>query len=205
MDIRIEQLDFCYGEHPVFENFSMEIAQGETLCLMGESGCGKTTLLSLLTGRLAPSSGKISGIKTQRIGMVFQENRLCEDFSAKVNVKIACSRGCYRFLPGKNHSVEDEILRHLSAVGLKDAADKKVSALSGGMKRRVAIVRAVLSDSDILLMDEPFKGLDETTKQQVLSYLLKEKGERTLIVVTHDAAEARALGGRVVQLHRRPS
>lgn len=188
MDIRIEHLSFSYGEHQIFDDFNLTIAEGETLCLMGESGCGKTTLLSLLSGINHPSAGTITGMEEKKIGMVFQEDRLCEDFSAKVNVKIACSRE------------KEEILRHLEAVGLKDAADKKVSALSGGMKRRVAIVRAILSDSDILLMDEPFKGLDGATKEQVISYLLKEKRGRTLLVVTHDAADAEALGGRIAAL-----
>ncbi len=188
MDIRIEHLSFGYGGHQIFDNFNLTIAEGETLCLMGESGCGKTTLLSLLSGIKLPSAGTITGMEEKKFGMVFQENRLCEDFSAKVNVKIACSRE------------KEEILRHLEAVGLKDAADKKVSALSGGMKRRVAIVRAILSDSDILLMDEPFKGLDEATKEQVISYILKEKRGRTLLVVTHDAGDAEALGGRIAAL-----
>lgn len=197
MGIRIEQLNFSYGEHQIFCDFSMEASDGDTVCIMGESGCGKTTLLCLLTGQLTPDSGVISGVKNQRISMVFQENRLCEDFSARVNVKLGCARGCY---PDHQPPTEDKILAHLSAVGLSETAAQKVSELSGGMKRRVAIVRALLSDSGLLLMDEPFKGLDAATKQQVISYVLREKGSRTLLLVTHDAGEAEAVGGKILRL-----
>lgn len=197
MDIKIEHLGFRYGEREVFTDFSMEVPDGAILCLMGESGCGKTTLLRLLSGRLTACAGRITGTDGQRISMVFQEDRLCEDFSAKVNVKLGCSRGCY-----PNHAPVSEaaVLAHLDAVGLSDMSDKRVSELSGGMKRRVAIVRAVLSDSDLLLMDEPFTGLDSATKQQVIRYVLREKGGRTLLAVTHDADEAAALGGTILRL-----
>lgn len=197
MDIKLEHLDFCFGEHRVFADFSMEVPGGTTLCLMGESGCGKTTLLRLLSGLLAPCSGKITGAGEQRISMVFQEDRLCGDFSAKVNVRLGCCRGCY---PNHTPVSESRVLAHLDAVGLSDAADRRVSELSGGMKRRVAIVRAVLSDSDLLLMDEPFTGLDAATRQQVIRYVLQEKGKRTLLAVTHNAEEAAALGGAILHL-----
>lgn len=197
MDIKIEHLGFRFGEREVFTDFSMDVPGGAILCLMGESGCGKTTLLRLLSGRLTACAGRISGTHGQRISMVFQEDRLCEDFSAKVNVKLGCCRGCY-----PNHAPVSEaaVLAHLDAVGLSDMSDKRVSELSGGMKRRVAIVRAVLSDSDLLLMDEPFTGLDAATKQQVIRYVLREKCGRTLLVVTHDADEAAALGGTIIRL-----
>lgn len=197
MDIKIEHLGFCFGEREVFTDFSMDVPGGAILCLMGESGCGKTTLLRLLSGRLKACAGRITGTDGQRISMVFQEDRLCEDFSAKVNVKLGCCRGCY-----PNHAPVSEatVLAHLDAVGLSDMSDKRVSELSGGMKRRVAIVRAVLSDSDLLLMDEPFTGLDAATKQQVIRYVLREKCGRTLLVVTHDADEAAALGGTIIRL-----
>lgn len=197
MDIKIEHLGFRYGEREVFTDFSMDVPGGAILCLMGESGCGKTTLLRLLSGRLTACAGRISGTHGQRISMVFQEDRLCEDFSAKVNVKLGCCRGCY-----PNHAPVSEaaVLAHLDAVGLSDMSDKRVSELSGGMKRRVAIARAVLSDSDLLLMDEPFTGLDAATKQQVIRYVLREKGGRTLLAVTHDAGEAAALGGTIIRL-----
>lgn len=197
MDIKIEHLGFRFGEREVFTDFSMDVPGGAILCLMGESGCGKTTLLRLLSGRLTARAGKITGTDGQRISMVFQEDRLCEDFSAKVNVKLGCCRGCY-----PNHAPVNEaaVLAHLDAVGLSDMSDKRVSELSGGMKRRVAIVRAVLSDSDLLFMDEPFTGLDAATKQQVIRYVLREKGGRTLLTVTHDADEAAALGGTIIRL-----
>ena len=197
MDIKIEHLGFRYGEREIFTDFSMEVPGGAILCIMGESGCGKTTLLRLLSGRLTACAGRITGTDGKRISAVFQEDRLCEDFSAKVNVKLGCSRGSY-----PNHAPVSEaaVLAHLDAVGLSDVSDQRVSELSGGMKRRVAIVRAVLSDSDLLFMDEPFTGLDDATKQQVIRYILREKGRRTLLAVTHDADEAAALGGTIIRL-----
>lgn len=196
MDIKIEHLDFSYGEHKIFSDFSMEVPNGATLCLMGESGCGKTTLLRLLSGQLS-ASGTIRGVRGQRISMVFQEDRLCEDFSAKVNVRLGCCRGCY---PNRTPVSDSAVLAHLDAVGLSDVSGRQVSELSGGMRRRVAIARAVLSDSDLLLMDEPFTGLDAATRQQVIRYVLREKGKRTLLAVTHDAKEATALGGAILRL-----
>lgn len=197
MDIIVEHLNYSFGEHTVFSDFSMRIPEGAAACIMGASGCGKTTLLRLLTGQLTDYSGTILGMERRRCSVVFQDDLLCEDFSAKVNIKLACSRGCY---PDHSAPTEKSIRTHLASVGLADIADKPVSQLSGGMKRRVAIVRAMLSDSSLLLMDEPFKGLDEATRQQVIRYVMNEKGNRTLIAVTHDPDEAQALGCTVIRL-----
>ncbi len=193
MGIVIEGLNFSYENQCVFSNFGLEIADQETLCIMGESGCGKTTLLKLLTGSLAPQSGTIHGMDGKRIGMVFQENRLCEDFTAALNVKLGCNRKWNR---AQRAAIEEQ----LALVGLEEAANRKVSELSGGMKRRVAIVRAMMSDSEILIMDEPLKGLDEKTKEMVITYIERHVGERTLLLVTHDKREVERFGGKLCVL-----
>lgn len=193
MGIIVEGLNFSYDNQRVFSNFGLEIADHETLCIMGESGCGKTTLLKLLTGNLIPQSGQIRGMAGKRIGMVFQENRLCEDFTVALNVKLGCD---------KNWDKERKVTiqEHLAKVGLEEVADRKVSELSGGMKRRVAIVRAIMSDSEILIMDEPLKGLDVRTKEMVTSYIKEHVGKKTLILVTHDKREVEQFEGKLCVL-----
>lgn len=208
MNIEILHIDFHYdriydkiseetGEiqhQQIFKDFSYTITEGDIHCVMGASGCGKTTLLKLLTGQLIPESGSIKGMEHRHISMVFQENRLCEDFSAETNIKLGCGRGYF------GSYTEADIKKHLAEVGLGDAMGKKVSELSGGMKRRVSIVRAMLSESDMLLMDEPLKGLDETTKREVLAYIKRYRGNRTMLVVTHDRKEMENFGGNLLQL-----
>lgn len=189
-DINIEHLAFSYGEKSIFTDFSLRIPAGEITCLMGASGCGKTTFLRLLTGELLPERGKIPGNSKRSIGMVFQENRLCEDFTAIGNLRLVTGK----------HFPKEEIKKHLKAVGLEDFADKKAAEFSGGMKRRLAIIRAMLSDSEILILDEPFQGLDDSMRQQVISYLRNYRNGRTMLVVTHEQDDVSALGGGLVVL-----
>ncbi len=207
MDIELKHIDFAYGtegdagkraagKRQIFADFSYLLREGEILCVMGASGCGKTTLLKLLTGQLRPQCGLIRGMERREISMVFQENRLCEEFSAETNVRLGCGRGYF------GGSGRADIGRHLSEVGLCEAADKKVCSFSGGMKRRVAIVRALMSESDLLLMDEPLKELDAATKKAVTAYIKKYRGNRTTVIVTHDAKEAGAFGGKLLVLDK---
>lgn len=205
MSIKLHNLVFGYEEQSVLKNLSMEIADGETWCIMGESGCGKTTLLGILTGRLKPDTGRIEGITGKRISMVFQENRLMEEFSAENNILLGCDRGFYPFHGvdaghWKKAEKRKHIEAHLKQVGLEEYGKEKVWNLSGGMKRRVAIVRAMMSDSDILVMDEPFQGLDEENRRKVIAYIRRYKGERTLLLVTHEKDDAQLLGGKLFQM-----
>ncbi len=207
MDIELVHIDFAYqiggkaaeraaGSGKIFDDFSYLLREGEILNVMGASGCGKTTLLKLLTGQLKPQRGRIRGIERKEISMVFQENRLCEDFSAETNVRLGCGRG---YFSGCDQS---DIGRHLLEVGLDEASDKKVSSFSGGMKRRVAIVRALMSESKLLLMDEPLKELDAASKEEAIAYIKKYRGNRTTVIVTHDAEEAGAFGGELLVLDK---
>ena len=205
MSIRLYNLEFNYKDQTVITDLSLEIADGGILCVMGESGCGKTTLLGILTGRLKPKNGEIQGISGKRIGMVFQENRLLEEFSAESNILLGCDRGFYPFDGGdsrhwKKAEKRKHIDEHLRMVGLEEASKEKVKNLSGGMKRRVAIVRAMMSDCDILVMDEPFQGLDEKNRRKAIAYIRQYKGERTLLLVTHEKEDAQRLGGVLFQM-----
>ena len=159
----------------------------------GRSGCGKTTLLAVLLGLLRPDGGTVSGFRQP--SAVFQEDRLLPFLSAEKN--IAVTAGC----------TEAEAGEALLSVGF-DAADrgKRAFELSGGMARRVAIVRAMLAPGDAVLLDEPFKGLDERTRAQVVRFVCENRRGRTMVVVTHDPRDAEALhAAHTVQMGGQPA
>lgn len=175
MDIVISGISKKYGGNVVFEDFSARIEKNKTTFITGPSGCGKTTLINMLMGLINPDSGSISGVPALK-SAVFQEDRLCETFNAVSNVRMVCDKRI-------KNSV---IIEHLERVGLKGSLSKPVAEFSGGMKRRVAIVRAVMAKSEILFLDEPFKGLDSENKKLVMEYLEENTREKTVIMVTHD-------------------
>lgn len=188
MDIIIKDLYKSYGENKVLESLDAVIEKGRITCLMGPSGEGKTTLLNIIMGLEKADSGVIENLPHNK-SAVFQEDRLCESFSAFTNVKIVSDR-----------LADQTIIAHLKQVGLGEAVNQKVSTLSGGQKRRVALVRAILTEKDVLFLDEPFKGLDEDTKKIVTDYLLNNTADTTVIMVTHDIDEAESLGAKVLNL-----
>lgn len=181
--IRIRNLEKAYGEEPVIKGFTYEMAPGGHYCLMAPSGGGKTTLLRLLAGMEMPDKGTIEGAPGQ-IGMVFQEDRLCEEFDTITNVMI-CAKGLDR------EKVFEEACRILPA----DSLHKPVRELSGGMRRRCVILRAMLSRPDILIMDEPFAGLDEENRRKTAAYILENLQGRTLLVTSHREEESILLDG----------
>ena len=189
MDIVMENLTKSYGEKLALPPFSARVGSGEIVCLLGQSGCGKTTLLRLLLGLEAPTGGTVTGLPDRR-SAVFQEDRLCPAFSAVTNVSLALGR----------QVPKEEIVSLLKELGLSDALTKPVRELSGGMQRRVAIARSLLAPADLFLMDEPFKGLDEDTKKQVMDTVLKRTKGKTLLVVTHDPEEANYLNSRIIHM-----
>jgi NitT/TauT family transport system ATP-binding protein len=158
---------------------------------MGPSGCGKTTLLNILMGFIAQDSGSIEGLPKLK-SAVFQEDRLCEGFNALTNIRIVTGR-----------RLPDEVIKeHLSRLGLAESMNLPVSQLSGGMKRRAALARAILADGEIIFLDEPFKGLDAATKYKTIEYLKENVKKKTLITVTHDEEETKLLGSRIIKMHR---
>lgn len=188
-DLTIRNVTKSFGEKAVLRGVSMTVQAGETVSIMGPSGCGKTTLLNLIAGLIQPDGGKILGVP-QRISAVFQEDRLCEAFTAVSNLRLVTGR-----------HVPDALLRaHLERLGLADDADRPVRELSGGMKRRVAIARAVVYGGELFLLDEAFKGLDDRTKELAMDYVRSETAGKTVVSVTHDRAEAERLGGRLIQM-----
>lgn len=189
----VENLTVQYGGTAVLENFSAEFPDGGVTAVSGRSGCGKTTLLAVLLGLLRPDGGTVSGFRQP--SAVFQEDRLLPFLSAEKN--IAVTAGC----------TEAEAGEALLSVGF-DAADrgKRAFELSGGMARRVAIVRAMLAPGDAVLLDEPFKGLDERTRAQVVRFVCENRRGRTMVVVTHDPRDAEALhAAHTVQMGGQPA
>lgn len=190
---KVENLTVQYGGTAVLENFSAEFPDGGVTAVSGRSGCGKTTLLAVLLGLLRPDGGTVSGFRQP--SAVFQEDRLLPFLSAEKN--IAVTAGC----------TESEAGEALLSVGF-DAADrgKRAFELSGGMARRVAIVRAMLAPGDAVLLDEPFKGLDERTRAQVVRFVCENRRGRTMVIVTHDPRDAEALhAAHTVQMGGQPA
>ena len=192
MGVEIRNLTKCFGTKTVLDNYSLSIADGENIAIMGESGSGKTTLLNIIAGLVVPDSGEIYGIDEKKISFVFQEDRLAESFTVYRNIKLACGKKITKQI------VSDALIK----IGL-DASliNSKVNTLSGGMKRRVSIIRALLCESDILLLDEPTKGLDEQNKRLVVDYILASSVNKTVLWVTHDEDEAKYVSGRIITIN----
>lgn len=207
-DVIVKNLKKSFGEKQVLRDFSAVFKAGETTTVMGSSGCGKTTLLNLFMGFLSPDSGEISGIPDRK-SAVFQEDRLCEAFHAVANIRMVMENPSGRAGKGPfggnsdQKALQEEIEGHLRSLGIdEDCFYKPVREFSGGMKRRVAIARAVLFGGDILFLDEPFKGLDGDTKKLAISYVKEHTKGRTVIFVTHDREEAAQMGGSLIRMDR---
>ncbi|MBQ9195960.1 MAG: ABC transporter ATP-binding protein [Clostridia bacterium] len=182
--------DICksYDGKQVLRHVSLTLSPGIT-CLMGASGRGKTTLLRILLGLETPDAGQIEGVP-DRIAVQFQEDRLMETLTVGCNLKAALGRD---YDAGKAE-------RCLAALVMPGCLSLSVSSLSGGMKRRVSLARAMLYPAPLLVLDEPFQGLDEATRQAAIAAVRQSAKGRTALVVTHDARDCENLGGRLVEL-----
>lgn len=187
--IRIHDLTKSFGEKCLFR--SLELTVESPVVLWAPSGWGKTTLLRILMELELPTSGTVQGVG--RVSAVFQEDRLCPQLTAVENVALV--------LPGNSRQYSGRILQDLQALGMdKKAACLPVRRLSGGQKRRVALLRALWAQSDTLLLDEPFTGMDPDTMQKAAALLKQRCGGRNVLLATHDRDAIRALGWQVVEL-----
>lgn len=188
-DICIRNITKSYGEKTVFKNLNLKIESGKITCIMAPSGAGKTTLLRMMMGLEKPDRGSIVGLSEKRFSAVFQEERLCEGMTAAGNIRLV------------NPSLTaDQIRNELQRLGMYDCENQPVSELSGGMRRRVSILRALLAEYDVLFMDEPFKGLDSALKKDVIASVMEKTVGKTVIVVTHDRSEADLLRAEIINL-----
>jgi NitT/TauT family transport system ATP-binding protein len=182
------------------DKMSLTVARGEFVCLVGASGCGKSTLLSIIAGLDTATAGQVE-TGGQRVSMMFQEPALFPWLTAERNVELALRA---RRVPKAQRRQRAAEL--LDTVRLTGFGDKRPHELSGGMRQRVAMARALAQDSDVLLMDEPFGALDAMTRDLLHDELERICAERSLTVlfVTHNVREAARLGDRVVVLSSRP-
>jgi phospholipid/cholesterol/gamma-HCH transport system ATP-binding protein len=211
--IQVEDLHKAFGSQIVLNGVGLEVREGETVAVMGRSGTGKSVLLKVLIGLQPPDSGtvsihgrKVSDLETEdlnelrkKIGFLFQNAALYDSLTIEENVAF----------PMKRHSrakAEDQ-QRHarelLAGVGIEQGLDKLPSQISGGMQKRVGLVRALALDPEILLLDEPTAGLDPITGREIANLIVDLKKQRglTAVVVTHDIRGARAFADRIVLLH----
>lgn len=190
MDINVNSINKSFKGQLVLDNISMSFLEGSVTCIMGASGVGKTTLAYILMGLSNADSGEIIGLSGKKVSVVFQEDRLIEHWDAVKNIMLVCHKGV----------TKEKVERHLSDIGLTEYESKPVRALSGGMRRRVAIVRALLCECDVLIMDEPFKELDEKLKKKAINYVKENTKEKTLIIITHDRNEVHMLDAKLITM-----
>ena len=210
--IRIDNLSKTYQKDEkvtvAIEDFDLDIKKGELISIVGPSGCGKTTILRMIAGLLEPTSGSISiagrpcsGPGPDR-GMVFQDFALLPWRSVRRNVELGLE---IAGMPKEERKARAE--KYLEIVGLQDFADSSINELSGGMKQRVGIARALVNNPDVILMDEPFGALDAQTRNIMQAGLVRilEKTDQTIIFITHSVDEAVFLSDRIVILTKRPA
>ena len=186
--LELTKISHSYGDRQILADITFALAPGQRIALMGPSGCGKTTLLKIALGLLAPTEGTVRNTFL-RPAAVFQEPRLLPWRTAAENVAL---------ILGDRKNALPQALAALERLELEEAGDKYPRELSGGMQQRVAIARALAADPDLLVLDEPFKGLDEALRRRVLETV--GRTEAAVLLVTHEEWEAEALGCQILRL-----
>lgn len=173
--IRISHLYKKYGQQVIYDDFSCTFEDGRKYLIAGESGIGKTTLLRMIASLEDCDSGSVDIEGEKTFAVVFQEDRLIEDMSAVENVRLVSPQ-----------LSEETARKELAELLPEDQLDKPVSELSGGMRRRTALVRAMLNDGRIIILDEPFAGLDEDNRRRALAFIDKKQNGRTVLLCSHE-------------------
>ena len=199
MDLTVKNLSVTFGDKKIFENFSYVFKEWEITCVLGESGIGKSTLLNCVAS-VIPYKGEID--KDGGVSYIFQEDRLVPTLSVFKNLELVL-KGVDKDKKSRKEKI-DEMLKLVEL----DGEEKKIKAeLSGGMAQRVAMARAFLYPSEVLLLDEPFKGLDPSLKGRLIKTFVKlyEKERRTVIFVTHAIDEALLLADKIIMIKGSPA
>ena len=185
--LKLTNISHNYDGHSVLNNVNLTLEPGQRLAIMGPSGCGKTTLLRIALGLITPVSGTVEN--TFQTAAVFQEPRLLPWRTAAENVNLVL---------GDGKATMDTALSYLHQVQLSGAAGKYPRELSGGMQQRVALARALAVQADLLILDEPFKAMDEALRDQVIALVAQTNA--AILLVTHEEEEAQALGCKIITL-----
>ncbi|MGZ7078205.1 MAG: ABC transporter ATP-binding protein [Thermoanaerobaculia bacterium] len=206
MKVELRDVSMHFGATRVFEHITLDVREGEFVCILGPSGCGKSTVLNIAAGFLAPSEGevridgeKVTGPDARRI-FVFQERGVFPWLTVEGNIGF----GLYRMAPAEKR---ERVAHYVQLVGLEGFERAYPRELSGGMKQRLEVARALAVNPDVLFLDEPFGALDSITRLQMRRELLRIWGaeRKTSLFVTHDNEESVQLADRVVVLSARPA
>ncbi len=209
--LTISDVDYSYhelsGETKALEHITFSVNSGEFIAIVGPSGCGKSTLLSMIAGLLSPENGKISlsgapiASARARIGYMLQKDHLFEWRTVLSNILLGLE-----IQHRMNETSKANAMRMLKTYGLDSFSDSRPSQLSGGMRQRAALIRTLVLEPDLLLLDEPFSALDYQTRLSVADDIWKiiKKEEKTAILVTHDLSEAVSMADRILILSTRP-
>ena len=200
MGLQIKNLCKSYGELLLFSNFSVDFPEGSITCILGPSGGGKTTLLNMIAGVVEPDSGSMDGFASKILSYIFQDPRLLPWKTVRDNIGFVLP---HSQIYSQREAIANSLIK---LVELDGFANFYPSQLSGGMRQRVSIARAFAYPSDLILMDEPLKGLDVKLKKSLLRSFIKiwQGDRRTVIFVTHDVDEALMLGDSIIVLGNQP-
>lgn len=193
--LSIRNITHRFKDLAVLSDLSFDIGEEEIVSIMGPSGCGKSTLLRIIAGLIAPSGGRVEGVQN-KISMIFQDDRLLPWHTTLKNISIV-----------KEEKNQDQLRSLIQDVGLEGFEHYLPHQLSGGMKKRCSIARAFYYGGEILLMDEPFTGLDLSMRQEMTDMLLRvwKKRKRPVLFVTHEPEEALQLSDRILLMSKRPT
>jgi len=195
-----EHVAFSYGEKAVFRDLSLTLPETGVWALTGPSGCGKTTLLRLIAGLERPHGGRIAGLGGKKIAYMFQEDRLLPWLTAGENIAAVWGKANADARDAKERGTGDRVADFwLDLVGVPDGMP---GGMSGGMRRRVALARALAFNGDILLLDEPFTGVDEARKFGLIEQIRELYKERLIVLVTHEEEELRRFQAERIDLQR---
>ncbi len=200
MSLEIKGLYKKYDELSLFSDFNITFQEGTITCILGPSGCGKTTLLNIIGNITEPDSGKFTGFREKTISYIFQDPRLLPWKTVEENISFVLKK---EIPAAERKKITDQLI---SLMELSEFKDYYPAKLSGGMRQRVSIARAFSYPSEIILMDEPLKGLDIKLKLNLIRIFthIWQADKRTVIFVTHDVDEALMLGNEIVVMSRPP-